>query len=163
MDEPIATDNPYTPPAADLLGTEAPTGSPEVRIPLYTPTQVRVVTFFFGPLAGLVLLRSTLLGMAEPVKARWVVLYGTCICLLTVLSLPLLPEHFPPYVIPLIHMSLASFVATKWLPGPEQIATSGRFKRHSSWRAAGIGLVGFVIFLIPCFASVLLFSALSGS
>jgi hypothetical protein len=98
--------------------------------------------------------------MSETRKARWLVIYGVCISLLTVFILPLLPERFPSFVIPLFHAGMASFVATKWQPSSIQIEKSARFRRHSTWRAAGFGILGLAVFAAIVFGFLLMFSAL---
>ncbi len=140
----------YKPPRADL--TERGSGPGK----LYSPGQVALAAFLGTPMAGCWLLAQNFTVLGNPGAQRRALIGGVLGTLALIGVALLLPASVPNSVLPIAYTFGLRELA-KSLQGAAFAAhlAAGR-QKQSSWRAAGIGLLGFAVILGAVAVSVFL-------
>lgn len=112
---------------------------------LYTPSQVGFLTFLFGPLCGVWLLKSNFDVLGKPEYSKRTLINGIGASLFLFVGSLLLPQKFPTYVVPVIFSFFASFVARRFQLTREAILESEQFAIESSWKGLKIGLLAMLL------------------
>jgi len=118
------------------------------RVTLYSGTQVRIATFFGGPLAGCILMARNYGSLARPDKAGPCLIIGFISTIALIVAAFLLPESFPNIVLPL----LSVVVMHQWHQGTQE-AEYKRFIGDGGQRAS-YRPVAFVS--VSCLVGILL-------
>ena len=158
---PDMTENPYTPPQAELEAPASAYSKPHgVPLKMYSPGQIRVGTFCGGPLAAIYFLKSNFDEMQEERLSKRTLLLGFGFCIfLLVLSL-FLPKAFPKVAIPITYSYLAGHLAETYQMNKTAIIESDHFSTQSNWKVAGVSLIALVAFLIVMVAVLLALNSL---
>jgi hypothetical protein len=125
---------------------------------LYTSIQVGIASLLGGPLPAcwLIAHNAKELGQARQ-RTTWILCGIVCTLLLLVLVMFILPERFPPYVVPIAY--------TFALRQSAKITQGGAIAGHraaggrigSWWTVVGVGLVGLALLMFAIFLVFLLF------
>ena len=149
--------NPYTAPTAEVLPPSGETDrSSDKSSKLYTPMQVKVGSFVFGPFAALWFLRSNFIALGMSEEARKTTQAGILICGALLAFLPFLPERFPKMVVPIAYTVLAGQIAEKHQLSKPAILESDRYSIQSNWLVTDIGLLAIATFFLLAVALVFL-------
>lgn len=149
-------DNPYAAPQSIHLQDDAPTGT----VKLYTPAQIRLGAFLFGPLAATWYLRENFLGIGNRRGGTLVTACGIAFCLFMILAIPFIPDRVPSLTIAMVYLVLAGGVAAKFLPAKDAIGGAGAYLRQSNWQVLWFGLAGLVIFAAGLLLGIMAMNAL---
>jgi len=125
---------------------------------LYKDRSISMATFLGGPLVAGYLTADNFKKLGQSRKAGITWLISITFTLLMIAIIFLIPEleNIPNYVIPLFYTAVTQTVVQK-LQGPAieaHIDAGGQ--TYSSWRAAGIGLLGLLILTLLIILIVLL-------
>jgi len=145
------------------MNQENPYASPESVIEkrsvggaLFTPLQVGIGTFMGGPLAGTYYLMSNFDVLNKHKEARYSLLGGILLTMVILGLLPIMPERFPNYILPISYaFGAAHLVKIKQLT-KGKIAKSKNYQFRSNWKAVLVSFLGVVAFFIVLFAYVFL-------
>src|SRR5450631_1834946 len=108
---------------------------------LYTPLQIRAGSFLGGPIAAVYFLRKNFRVLDKVPEARTTLVWGVAFVVGLLVLVPVLPDHFPNYVIPLFYSFAAGSMAEKWQLQKQAIVDSGRYQFQSNWRVFGLALL----------------------
>jgi len=130
---------------------------PSPQTPLYSPMQVGCATALGAPIAGCWLMASNFRELGEPVAARRTLVWGGVFTVLALALAQFLPDGFPSTALPVAYTFVVYRLAKQHqgTAFEQHLAAGGR--KHSFWRAAGIG-VGFLAGLVGViFAAIYFF------
>ena len=118
----------------------------------YSQRAISIATYFGGPLAAGILIRKNYLNLDDQVKAKNALILGiiaTIGLLIAIFSIPTETiDKIPNVVIPAIYTIIIYFIVEK-VQGKqlnEHKAIDGQF--YSAWKAAGIGALCSLVFLV---------------
>ena len=114
------------------------------KIKLYSPTQVTVGSFAGGPFAVVYMLWMNFRALGDEAEARMTLIWGFVFVVAVFAILPVLPEKFPNYVLPVIYSLGARLVAERFHLTKQAIKQSDRYGFQSNWNVFGIS-VGFLL------------------
>ena len=117
------------------------------RIKLYSPTQVMVGSFVGGPFAVVYLLWMNFRALGDEPEAKRTLIWGVVFVAAVFAILPMLPEKFPNYVLPVIYSLGARLVAERFHLTKQAIKESDRYGFQSNWNVLGIS-IGFLLAFI---------------
>ena len=122
--------------------------------PLYSTGQVVLASFLGGPLAGGWVLRTNFARLKNQ-KAGWAtLLVGALASAVLMWFAFIVPSHFPSFFVAGPGILLMFLIAQHWQGATIEDHYLRGGPRGSSWRAAGIGLVGLVATVAMIFAVV---------
>jgi hypothetical protein len=125
------------------------------KIKVYSPSQVAVGSFCGGPFAAVYLLWKNFQALGRSTAARQTLIWGVVFLLAMFASLPLLPDSFPNYAIPVAYALAAGFVADKYQMSKAAVAASAKHDFHSNWNVAGVSIIMIVSFFTVALAWML--------
>ncbi len=131
---------------------------PEKSIRLYTPLHVGVASLLGGPLPACWLVAHNAKEFHQLKQhTMWLISGVISTLLLVVLIMFILPERFPPYVLPVAYTFALRQLAkiTQGRAVSRHRLTGG--KVGSWWIVVGVGIVGLALLLTVVFLVVLLF------
>jgi hypothetical protein len=126
------------------------------RISIYSPKQVLAGSFLGGPVAAIYFLRRNFQALGNPDAARKTFWWGIVFNIAVAAVMPLLPDRFPNYVLPLAYSWAAHGIAASKQLSKEMIASSPEFSFASNWRVVGLAIVFLVATVALWFALFLL-------
>jgi len=121
---------------------------------LYTPLQIRAGSFLGGPIAAVYFLRKNFRVLDKVPEARTTLVWGVAFVVGLLVLVPVLPDHFPNYVIPLFYSFAAGSMAEKWQLQKQAIVDSGRYQFQSNWRVFGLALLFMIAFIVILFVEI---------
>jgi hypothetical protein len=139
--------NPFAPPSAEVRDSESAAAN-ALNAKLYTQTQIRAGSFLGGPIAAVYLLRENFRVLDRAPEARATVLWGVVVIAGILALLPFLPTRFPNYLIPLLYMFGAGYVADQWQLRKQAILDSGKYRIQSNWRVFGMSVLCLIAFTL---------------
>jgi hypothetical protein len=125
------------------------------KIKLYSPMQVAVGSFIGGPFAAVYVLWQNFRALGEEPEAKWTLIWGVVFVAAVFAILPMLPEKFPNYVLPVIYSLGARLVAERFHLTKQAIKQSDRYGFQSNWNVVGIGVVFLLAFIVLAVGFVL--------
>ena len=129
---------------------------PLVAGALYSPGQIGLATFLGAPIAGCWLLAANYAALGKRDARRRTLIYGALGTIVMLAIAYFLPEHFPNVVLPAVYTVTLRGVAEREQGKLFNAHVQGGGRKHSSWRAAGIGLVWLAAILAACTLVLLL-------
>ena len=114
------------------------------KIKLYSPTQVTVGSFAGGPFAVVYMLWMNFRALGEAAEAKRMLIWGFVFVAAVFAILPMLPEGFPNYVLPITYSLGARLVAERFHLTKQAIKQSEHYGFQSNWNVFGIS-VGFLL------------------
>jgi hypothetical protein len=125
----------------------------ESRPKLYSANIINIATFLGGPLAGALLVRTNLINLSREKQALNALIVGIVSTVLLIFSLYFSAmDKVPRYVIPLVYTAVTAFVVEKIMGRLLRSHKEANGPTYSNWRAIGISLGCFFIFLIAALA-----------
>jgi len=118
------------------------------RIKLYSPMQVMVGSLVGGPFAAVYVLWMNFRALGEEAEAKWTLIWGAVFVATVFGILPLLPENFPNYVLPVIYSLGARLVAERFHLTKQAIKNSDRYAQQSNWNVLGISVAFLLAFIV---------------
>ncbi len=115
---------------------------------MYSPSQVGLGSFWGGPIASVIFLRSNFRKLGKVTEARNTLIYGILFIVVLLGILPFIPDWFPNIAIPLAYCLYAKSVAEKMQLKREEIAESEEYTFESNWKVFGIGTATLLVFLV---------------
>jgi hypothetical protein len=125
------------------------------KIKLYSPTQVLIAAFIGGPFATVYVIWKNFRSLGNQKAAQEALIWGIVFVAAILISLPILPDKFPNYAIPIAYSVGARFFAEKYQMSREAIAASDLYGIQSGWNVAGICIGYILAFLAVGFAWML--------
>jgi len=125
------------------LLTETPTKK------VYKENAIWGGTFLGGPLAAAYFIAENFKAFHQPDKARKTWIYTILFTIFLFVGVFLLPDNFPPHVIPIAY-TVAAYYLTKHFQGTsikQHGEAGGLF--FNGWRVAAVGFIGLIITIIP--------------
>ncbi len=142
---------------------ENPYASPEAVIEkrsdggaLFTPLQVGIGTFMGGPLAAAYYLMSNFDVLNQQKEARYSLLIGILFTMAILGILPILPERFPDYILPISYAFAAAHIVKIKQLSKNKIAKSKKYQFRSNWKAVLVSFLGLIAFIIALIVYVFL-------
>jgi 4-amino-4-deoxy-L-arabinose transferase-like glycosyltransferase len=126
------------------------------RIRIYSPNQVAVFAFFGGPLAAIYVLWRNFRARGNDDGAAQIILYGSIFIVALMVVLPILPDHFPNYVIPFAYTAAAHALARQYQLTKQAIGESAQYEFQSGWNVFGIAVACLIAFFVLFVGEVLL-------
>ena len=126
-------------------------GPPPNRQPrgyLYTPSQVGFLTFLFGPLAGVWILKTNFDVLGKPEYSKRTIINGIGATLFLFVCSLLLNRRLPTYIIQMCFSLFAAFVVRRFQLTREGILASQEFAIESSWKGLKVGLAATLVSLV---------------
>ena len=120
--------------------------TPESRLAIYTPFQVRLASFIGGPFAAVYTLHHNFKRLGKLRETRLTRYWGGGFIIALFAVIPFLPDKFPNTVIPLGYTLAAGSIAASRQLSKEAILGSGKYARCSGWNVAVVCLVALVGF-----------------
>lgn len=127
---------------------------------LYTPSQAGFLTFMFGPLAGVWILKTNFDVLGKVEYSKRTIVNGIGATLFLFVGSLLLPKKFPAYIIPIFFSFFTSFVVRRFQLTREAILESEEFAIESSWKGLKVGLLALVCSFVVFVLIVALFTSL---
>jgi hypothetical protein len=118
------------------------------RVKLYSPMQVMVGSFVGGPFAAVYMLWMNFRALGEEAQANWMLIWGAVFVVAVFAILPMLPENFPNYVLPVIYSLGARLVAERFHLTKQAIRESDRYAQQSNWNVLGISIAFLLAFIV---------------
>lgn len=118
------------------------------KIKLYSPMQVMVGSFVGGPFAVVYMLWQNFRALGEEPEARQMLIWGAVFVAAVFAILPMLPENFPNYVLPVIYSLGARLVAERFHLTKQAINESDRYAQQSNWNVLGISVAFLLAFIV---------------
>ena len=116
------------------------------KIPVYSPTQVRVAAFFGGPFATVYTLWKNFHALDNAASANKTLVWGAVFVVALFIAMPVLPDGFPNVAIPVAYMLAAGGIAEKFQMPKQAIQESDRYEFRSAGNVVVVCLVCFVLF-----------------
>jgi hypothetical protein len=114
---------------------------------LYSTNQVGAASFVGGPFGVVYVLWRNFEALGRSSSATQALVLGGLFVAVVFAVLPLLPEKFPNYVIPLAYSLTARVLAEKYQMSKQAIADSEQYEFHSNWHVFGISVAFLIAFM----------------
>ncbi|MEL6556905.1 MAG: hypothetical protein AAFQ94_01895 [Bacteroidota bacterium] len=127
---------------------------------LFSSKAINIATFLGGPLAASILMRRNFINLGNEKAGLMSVIIGMLTTMVIIIALILIPEStinkVPSFIIPAIYTAIVMLLVerTQGEALKRQKEIEGGF--YSGWKAAGLGLLGAVIYLGAILGVVLL-------
>ena len=129
------------------------------KIPVYSPTQVAVAAFFGGPIATVYVLWKNFRALDNHAAAKKTLIWGAVFLVAILVALPVLPDKFPNFAIPLAYTIVARQIADKYQMSKRSILDSTSHDFQSNWNVLGVCVGFIVLFFAIAFAWFLILYA----
>ncbi|NTS76779.1 hypothetical protein HR060_07835 [Catenovulum sp. SM1970] len=123
-------------------------------ISLYSPKQIKIATFFAGPLAAAYLLHQAFKGIGKNTLAKQTLWGSILLSVVVILLLPYLPEKMPSTVIPMLYLVPVALLLQKQYLSKDEITASEHFYFESNWRVAFVCICSILVFYSLAFTVV---------
>lgn len=110
------------------------------RTPVYSPNQCSFGAFLGGPLASIWCIRRNFQVLGEAEAVRKTSLYGALVMAALFILMPMLPDRFPNFVIPLVTIIMTRGFVQAYQSSKQAIAESELLAFRSNWSVLGVGL-----------------------
>lgn len=107
---------------------------------MFSGNQIAILTFFFGPLAGVAMLKKNFDVMGERSHAKNTLIYGLVASAVLFLLSPFLPESIPAAV-----YAISYTVAAQTYFNTYQKTAFQNAERESTWKALGISALCIIV------------------
>ena len=118
------------------------------KIGIYSPTQVAIASFVGGPFATVYVLWKNFHSLGSDGAAKQTIIWGIVFIVAVLVALPILPDSFPNYAIPIAYAIGARFFAEKHQMTKQAIVESDRYGFHSGWNVAGVSISCLIAFMV---------------
>ena len=130
---------------------------------LYSQKAIAIATFFGGPLAAGILIRTNFINLNKEREGLNALILGVLSTLLLFGGIFALPENIvdkiPNSVLPAVYTGIIYLIVEKIQGNDLKQHTANNGVFYSGWRAAGIGFIGLVIIGATIFLAIDIFGA----
>ena len=126
----------------------------------WRPKVSGVIAFFFGPLAGAMVVASSLRRMAYPERAKKVILLALGMALVEGVVLFFVPDAFARVVALGAEVAFLLFFPVLMEKEFKEWQATHSDSPSSGWRAIGLGLIGMILLVIVLFLTSMALYAL---
>jgi len=125
---------------------------------LYSDKAIGIATFIGGPLAAGILVRQNFknLGRSDLAKSTlFISIISTILLIVIIFSIPeQIIDKIPNIIIPSIYTGIIYLIVDKYQGQTLKIHKENGGLFYSNWKAAGVGAVSMIVFLLSMFAYV---------
>ena len=115
---------------------------------VYSPTQAALGSFFGGPLASVIFIKSNYRVLGNSGAEKKTLIYGAILLLALIGLLPFLPDKFPDMAIPIATIFATRAIIEKYQFTKQAIVESSSLTFQSNWRVFWVSLLCLVVFLV---------------